>query len=340
MKQKHIVYTDEQKQQAREIDIISFLETHEGYSFQKKGSGYKCIEHDSLFIRSDRRGWYWNSRQVGGANAIDYCLKVKDMSYSDTLLTILGDNTVAYSKSLPPANKLAEKVVNKQLILPEQAENNKRLFAYLTKTRGIDENIVNDLIRKNKIYQDKNGNVVFVERDATGKEIFASKRGTLTGKKYVRDCVGSNKRYTFSTQGIKPDTLFVFEGAIDLLSHATLANRIIKNPKAWTVHKRLSLSGLDDGALERYLSDDKDIKKIYICFDNDIDGVLEVTNPDGTVSTVPHNHGQVAAQELKRKYTALGYEVENCVPVQKDMNAELLNYRKDNLSEEKNMIRR
>ena len=51
MKQKHIVYTEEQKQQAREIDIISFLETHEGYSFQKKGSGYKCIEHDSfLFV--------------------------------------------------------------------------------------------------------------------------------------------------------------------------------------------------------------------------------------------------------------------------------------------------
>ena len=114
----------------------------------------------------------------------------------------------------------------------------------------------------------------------------------------------------------------------------------MKNPKAWTVHKRLSLSGLDDGALERYLSDDKDIKKIYICFDNDIDGVLEVNNPDGTVTTVPHNHRQVAAENIKTKYTALGYEVENCMPVQKDMNAELLNYRKDNLSEEKNIIRR
>ena len=261
------------------------------------------------------------------------------MTYSDTLLTILGDNTETYSKAIPPATKLAEKVVEKKLVLPEQADNNKRLFAYLTKTRGIDENIVNDLIEKNKIYQDKNGNVVFVEYDATGKEIFASKRGTLTDVKYVRDCSGSNKKYTFSTQGIKPDTLFVFEGAIDLLSHATLTNLIIKNPKAWTVHKRLSLSGLDDGALERYLSDDKEIKKIYICFDNDIDGVLEVNNPDGTVTTVQHNHGQVAAENIINKYTALGYEVENCVPVKKDMNAELLSYRKDSLSEEGILVR-
>jgi hypothetical protein len=66
----YIKYTDEQKQQAREIDVIGFLETFEGFTFQKKGSGYKCVEHDSLYIRGDRMGWYWNSQQVGGSNAV------------------------------------------------------------------------------------------------------------------------------------------------------------------------------------------------------------------------------------------------------------------------------
>ena len=57
--------------------------------FRKKEVGTSVLNMIA-FIRSDRRGWYWNSRQVGGANAIDYCLKVKDMSFSDALLTILA----------------------------------------------------------------------------------------------------------------------------------------------------------------------------------------------------------------------------------------------------------
>ena len=68
--------TKEQIERARNVDMVEFLERTEGFSVKKSGNGYRCDVHDSLFITNDRKGWYWNSRDEGGNNAIAFCMKI------------------------------------------------------------------------------------------------------------------------------------------------------------------------------------------------------------------------------------------------------------------------
>lgn len=70
----------------------------------------------------------------------------------------------------------------KEFILPEKDNNNKNVFAYLTQTRKINADIVNDLINSNHLFQDVHKNCVFVGYNENQKPVFANQRGTNTEK--------------------------------------------------------------------------------------------------------------------------------------------------------------
>ena len=161
-----------------------------------------------------------------------------------------------------------------------------------------------------QIYQDKNNNVVFVGFDEESQAKFACVRGTLSDKSFRGDCKGSDKQYSFSIDGTNKTKLYIFESPIDLLSHATLANKVVKNERAWTVHNRLSLAGTTDVALEHYLTAHPDIKELVFCLDNDEAGIK-------------------ATAEHKEKYQAKGYIVTNFPPHKKDYNEDLTAYIKN-----------
>ena len=72
----------------------------------------------------------------------------------------LGD-TVKRQAELPP----------KTLILPEKSGVPLRLYDYLCIRRGIDSEVVNTLIQKEMLYEDKRGNVVFVGHNEHGREV-------------------------------------------------------------------------------------------------------------------------------------------------------------------------
>ncbi|MEG0614203.1 MAG: DUF3991 and toprim domain-containing protein [Oscillospiraceae bacterium] len=295
-------YSEEQKEQARQTDMISFLEQFEGFSFKRKGREWHCIEHDSLVIQPDRRGWYWNSQKIGGDNAIAYCQKMKGMTFPEALKTLVGNGSEHIKKA--PVIPEEEK---QEFILPKKAPNSYRAFAYLQRTRCIDGKIISELMHEEKIYQDNKNNVVFVGIDEEKKPRFACVRGTLSDVIYRGDCLGSDKRFSFSLDGTNSKKLYVFEAPIDLLSHATLTNKIVKNDIAWKVHNRLALSGKTDVALTYYLSKHPNIKELMLCLDNDV-------------------AGQTAATEIKGKYEKLGYAVKIILPKQKDFNDDLKAY--------------
>jgi DNA primase len=73
---------------------------------------------------------------------------------------------------------------------------------------------------------------------------------------------GSDKSYGFCYRG-KGTELYVFEAAIDLLSHIALY------PAGWKEHSYLSLGGVSPKALERFLSEREDIESVFIATDND-----------------------------------------------------------------------
>lgn len=149
-------------ERAKNTDMIALLESEEGFSFKSTYGEreFKCIEHNSLVINGNRRRWYWNSRQVGGNNAIDYLVKIRGMNFRDAVLHLVGDREqTAYT---PIRKAVTENVsVSKpvRFVLPEQAHfpdgrrNYSNIIAYLNKGRGIDMNIINTLIASSQIYQ-------------------------------------------------------------------------------------------------------------------------------------------------------------------------------------------
>lgn len=200
-----------------------------------------------------------------------------------------------------PSVKL-EQTPEKKLILPAKAGfMQNRLRNYLCNERGIDPGIVNALLEKKTIYEDKRGNVVFVGYDEKGKPCFASLRGTHGS--FRIDCAGSNKQYGFHMT-FPSDRLYVYEAPIDAMSGASIANANAGNNNAWQRDSRLSLSGTSDIALPKYLERFSP-KEVVLCLDNDL-------------------AGREAATTLARKYSAKGYNTRIELPQGKDYNIDLL----------------
>ena len=274
---------------ARKADVIGFFECYHGFSFMQKGGGYRCKQHQSLAVKSDRRSWYWHSKKIGGHGVIDYLMKVEGMKFPDAVGVASGVADVA-----PSACVVQEVDVPKSLVLPEKTGLALRLYDYLCVKRCIDKDIVNGLIQEGKLYEDKRGNVVFVGFDEHNDPRFACVRGTYGD--YRMDCSGSDKRYGFNMPHNGSEHLYVFESAIDSMSHATLTK---------TAHNRISLAGTSDVAIPFFLNQHKNVRSLIFCMDND-----EV--------------GRTTALDLSRKYADKGYTTSVETPRNKDFNADLV----------------
>ena len=67
---------------ARQIDLLNYLQAYEpGELVRVSGSTYCTREHDSLKIFNGK--WHWFSRGIGGRNALDYLVKVKETRHAD-----------------------------------------------------------------------------------------------------------------------------------------------------------------------------------------------------------------------------------------------------------------
>ena len=284
-------------EQARNADIIDFLHKHCGFSFSTDRTPYRCRQHRSLAVNHDRRSWFWHSKGVGGYGAIDFLMKIEQMQFAESVEVITGIGPTVV-KSMPDATP------PKKLILPSKSQSVKRLYDYLCKKRGIDSEIVRELLNSGKIYQDERSNVVFVGYDEHEKARFASLRGTYGS--FRMDCTGSDKRYGFNMTASSPsEWLYIFESAIDAMSHASLVNAETSDKTAWLRHSRLSLSGTSDTAIPFFLNQHKAVKGLVFCLDNDPAGC------DATVAMV-------------RKYSTKGYETRIEHPRAKDFNEDLL----------------
>jgi len=190
------------------------------------------------------------------------------------------------------------------------------MYAYLMKKRCIDKEVVYALQAQKKIYQDSRRNCVFVAYDNDGKAQYASTRGT-SDKQYRGDVLNSNKSFGFDMPG-KNNKLYVFESPIDAMSHATLTKFMHKD---WKEDNRLSLGGLTDLALDRYLKEHPHIKQIIFCLDND----YKATHP---LTGELQNHGQIATRRMAAKYSKQGYDVKRILPTMpyKDFNEQLVSF--------------
>lgn len=251
----------EQVEQARSVDLLTYLQTHEPHSIRKSGANEYCLaEHDSLKISNGR--WNWFSRGFGGYNALDFLVKVRGIDFPDAVKHLTG-GTLAYSPPKPPPKAVRDKPP-KPFTLPAANVNNDKAVAYL-RGRGIDGGIIRRCVEGGLLYEAaKSHNYVFVGYDGD-KSKFACERGISDD--YKKDVFGSDKRFSFVLPPKKPNShnLAVTEAPIDALSHASIHRM---NGDKWDGY-RLSLGGVSSLALMGFLEQHPEITSVQLCLDND-----------------------------------------------------------------------
>lgn len=155
----------------------------------------------------------------------------------------------------------AEPAPKAEFKLPPRCESNIRILKYLTEERKLPQELIERFIADGLICEDaKYHNAVFVGTDINGVLRYAHCR-EITDK-FRMDVTGSDKSFGFCYRG-KGTELYAFEAPIDMLSHIALY------PAGWEEHSYLSLGGISPKALERFLSEHKDIESVCIATDND-----------------------------------------------------------------------
>ena len=96
---------------------------------------------------------------------------------------------------------------------------------------------------------------------------------TYSEKPFKRDCQGSDKHYGFSfTSDTRWGVVYVFEGAIDLMSYMTIVGE--DGLKKGSFADLLSLGGCSNyEALETYITEHDDINGAILVFDTDRAGL-------------------------------------------------------------------
>ena len=243
-------YTQEQIDRANRADIADFLRT-QGETLERAGNEYRWKRHDSLTVRENK--WYRHSQSKGGG-PIDFVMEFYGRSFTEAVKLLTGELGEGKPEQTapPPLSDFR---------LPPRSPDPGQVKRYLTEARRIDEDVTGFFLSTGDIYEEAaHHNAVFVGRDESGIPRYAHQRGT-TGN-FRLDVKGSDKAFNFCYRG-EGEKLFVFEAPVDLLSFLCLFK------KDWQKHSYLSLGGVGEKALVRFLSDRPSVKTIYLCLDSD-----------------------------------------------------------------------
>ena len=261
--------TDEQKERANFVNLPQFLMSH-GFDLKKVGKEYVWKEHDSLHIKDNGPGergqWFRFSENKGGDN-IGLLREYMDMSFIDAVEALTGE---LIDRTYTPSRTYESKPVQqtaRELSLAE-ADNCRRVFAYLCKTRGLDYDMLSALVKKGIISQEeKTGNVLFKYYDDQGKVIGAEKVGTSTEHKFKGIATGSAGGHGFEVVHGTGEKAFFFESAIDMLSYLQMHSKELDNCRL------VSMMGVKPSiVLDTMLRHNIAPENVFLCSDNDTAG--------------------------------------------------------------------
>lgn len=261
--------TDEQKEKANLVNLPKFLMSH-GFDLKKVGREYVWKDHDSLHIKDNgpgERGQWFRFRENKGGDNIGFLREYMDMSFIDAVEALTGEHI---DRTYTPSRTYESKPVQqtaRELSLAE-ADNSRRVFAYLCKTRGLDYDMVSALVRGGSIAQEeKTGNVLFKYYDEQGKVIGAEKVGTSTDHKFKGIATGSAAGHGFEVVRGTGEKAFFFESAIDMLSYMQM------HDKELTDCRLVSMMGVKPNiVLDTMLRNNISPDHVFLCSDNDTAG--------------------------------------------------------------------
>ena len=143
-----IHFSEQEKAAANTADIVSFLKS--------KGEEVKRIGHEYAWnsptgkVSIDGSQWFSQYELVGGG-AVAFVQKFFNLSYPDTVRTLLGYSA---GTEIVRAPKIKKQKDEQPLELPEKYTDMKRLYAYLLGERYIDRDVLLEFIHRELIYED------------------------------------------------------------------------------------------------------------------------------------------------------------------------------------------
>ena len=264
---------------------------------------YTTKEHDSLIIHPDRNRFYWNSRgEMNGSVRLYQLLMGKDFRETvETLSQRMGKlpaveqpkNVTQKKKDIHHYDGAVEahrKLWTQMQRTGCQNTSLRETFAYLTKTRQIDPEIVQTFIDRGLLYQgkDQKGHpvAVFVGRNEFGLINSACFRSTFSSSKFKGDFSGCdyergwffeptkdlslNPKATpatckelFNTQKM----LLVFESQIEMMSYMTILK---ENKLNWRNFAYLSCGSINKNQCVDQTCALYGYKEVVMMFNNDI----------------------------------------------------------------------
>lgn len=287
----YIRFTDEQKEQARQTDLVSLLR-RQGERVKRSGSEYEWMDGSQ---KVTVRGNLWfHQYDLEGGDAIDFIQRYYNKTYPEAVEYLLGECGGTLITASPVVKE------SKPFELPPKNGNMRRVYGYLINRRGIDREVLVAFVRKGMIYESADyHNAVFVGFDRDGVPRHAHKRGTGSASAYKGNVDSSLPEYSFHWHGTS-DALYVFEAPIDLLSFITL------NKEGWQRHSYAASCGVSSHVIDQMRKDNPYIKKVYLCHDND-------------------EPGQKAVERIAAELAGKGVPCEPLTSVLKDWNTDLTN---------------
>lgn len=282
-----------------------------GFTVIRRGNYYSLKEHDSVRIDPRLNAYWQNSIGQGmhakGGSVIDFALAFSnnDLSY---IMKDFSERVIGVSSYDSKTSQVAAQVLSKEkgeLELPPRDSNMRNVFAYLTKTRLIDPDVVQDFVDSNLLYQDSHKNCVFVSYNESKSPVFACLKGTNTNYPFVGDAKNCDYSHCFYINN-NSSKMIVTEAVIDTMSIMSILKAKGIDYKDFN-HLALSGTGKVE-ALVNHLREHK-MDSLYLAVDHDMAGLAALKN---------------IREVLKEQSLDDSMEIYDCLPENtKDWNDEL-----------------
>lgn len=269
--------------EVKQIDLLTYLKaTNPGRLKKINHSTYCLTDHDSLKISRGKWCW-WSHGGIGGRSAIDFLVKVDGMKFLEAAWQVASDMGIINRTDLDirTNQEYSEKNIDvkseiKNFKLPSTRYPHEAISYLLS--RGISQAVIDYFVEQKLILESYNKlNVIFLGRDEENIYRYGALRSILPDSDWKGEVDGSDKNYCFRYISEKNnEELHVFEGAIDMLSYATLyeADFLKMNLQSLGgIHRKVDQEKLPM-ALQYCLVHYPYIKKIYMHLDNDKAGIL------------------------------------------------------------------
>lgn len=257
----YIYFTEQEKATANDADIAAYLLSR-GEAVKRVGRE-KVWESPSGKVSINGSLWYSQYEQTGGG-AINFVRKYFGKTFPEAIRDLLGQSVGNETQPVTYERKAEERL---PFEVPPKHTDMRRVYGYLLNERCLDRDVIHAFAHAGLLYEEsEHHNAVFLGLDENGTSRHAQKRSTSPVSDFKNNVAGSNADYSFHWNGTS-DKLYIFEAPIDMLAYISL------HKDQWERHSYVALCSTADRSAIQMLKDRPNLKKVYICLDNDSAGI-------------------------------------------------------------------